>query len=209
MPILDVSLSLDDRLPTWPGNPPFEMTPVKRIADGASSNVSRVTLGTHSGTHVDAPRHMIEGAATLDQLPLDAFLGPARVVAVEAERAIEPRHVTGDTLQGASRVLFKTRNSSFWGSPEFRTDFVFLTEGAARELIDAGVRLVGLDYLSIEEYKKLGAPAHHALLGAGVVVVEGLDLRAASPGPYEMCCLPLRLMGADGGPARVILRRES
>jgi arylformamidase len=208
MPLLDVSLPLDDRVPIWPDNPPFDLTPVKRIAAGASSNVSRLTMGTHTGTHIDAPRHMIDGAPTLDQIPLDALVGPGRVVAVETGRAIEARHVSGDALQGSTRILFKTRNSSFWGSPRFRSDFVFLTEEAARALVEANVRLVGIDYLSIEEYKKPGAPAHRALLAAGVVVVEGLDLTAAEPGPYDVMCLPVRVAGADGGPARVILRRE-
>ena len=134
MPLLDVSLPLDASLPIWPANPPFDLTPVKRITDGASSNVSRLTLGTHTGTHIDAPRHMIEGAPTLDQLPLDALVGPGRVVAIETDRAIEARHVDGDALQGSTRILFKTRNSTFWGSPEFRTDFVFLSEEAARAL---------------------------------------------------------------------------
>ncbi len=208
MPLLDVSLPLDASLPIWPANPPFDLTPVKRIADGASSNVSRLTLGTHTGTHIDAPRHMIDGAPTLDQLPLDALVGPGRVVAIETDRAIEARHVDGDALQGSTRILLKTRNSTFWGSPEFRTDFVFLSEEAARALVDAGVRLVGIDYLSIEEYRKPGAPAHKALLSAGIVVVEGLNLTSAEPGPYDVMCLPLRVTGADGGPARVILRRE-
>ncbi|HEX2341022.1 MAG TPA: cyclase family protein [Vicinamibacterales bacterium] len=209
MPLLDVSLPLDARLPIWPSNPPFDLTPVKQIAAGASSNVSRLTLGTHTGTHIDAPRHMIDGAPTLDQVPIDALIGPARVVAVDTDRAIEPRHVDGDALQGSTRILFKTRNSTFWGTPQFRSDFVFLTEEAARALVDAGVQLVGIDYLSIEEYRKPGAPAHKALLSSGVVIVEGLDLSSAEPGPYEVICLPVRVMGADGAPARVILRRES
>jgi arylformamidase len=208
MPLLDVTLPLDARLPIWPANPPFDLTPVKRIADGASSNVSRLTLGTHTGTHIDAPRHMIDGAPTLDQLPLEVLVGPARVVAVDTDRAIELRHVTGDALQGSTRILFKTRNSTFWGSPQFRTDFVFLTEEAARALVEAGVRLVGIDYLSIEEYKKPGAPAHKALLSAGVVIVEGLDLSQAEAGPYDLMCLPIAVAGADGAPARVLLRRE-
>jgi arylformamidase len=208
MPLLDVSLPLDPRLPIWPANPPFDLTPVKQISAGASSNVSRLTLGTHTGTHIDAPRHMIDGAATLDQLPLDALIGPARVVAIDTDRAIEARHVDGDTLQGSTRILFKTKNSTFWGDPTFRSDFVFLTEDAARALVDAGVRLVGIDYLSIEEFRKPGAPAHKTLLSAGVVIVEGLDLSSAEPGPYDVFCLPIRVTGGDGAPARVILRRE-
>jgi arylformamidase len=152
---------------------------------------------------------MIEGAPTLDQVPLDALIGPARVVAVETDRAIEARHVDGDALQGSTRILFKTKNSTFWGDPTFRSDFVFLSEAAARALVDAGVRLVGIDYLSIEEYRKPGAPAHKTLLSAGVVIVEGLDLSSAEPGPYDVYCLPLRVAGADGAPARVLLRRES
>jgi arylformamidase len=209
MPLLDVSLPLDARLPIWPSNPPFDLTPEKRIAAGATSNVSRLTLGTHTGTHIDAPRHMIDGAPTLDQVPLDALIGPGRVIAVDTDRAIEARHVNGDALQGSTRILFKTRNSTFWGTPQFRSDFVFLTEEAARALVDGGVQLVGIDYLSIEEYRKPGAPAHKALLSAGVVIVEGLDLSSAEPGPYDVICLPIRVMGADGAPARVILRRES
>jgi arylformamidase len=159
-------------LPIWPSNPPFDLTPVKQISAGGSSNVSRLTLGTHTGTHIDAPRHMIDGAPTLDQLPLDALIGPARVIAVDTDRAIEARHVDGDTLQGSPRILFKTKNSTFWGDPAFRSDFVFLTEEAARALVGAGVRLVGIDYLSIEEFRKPGAPAHKTLLSAGVVIVE-------------------------------------
>jgi arylformamidase len=209
MPILDVSVPLDGRLPTWPGNPRFEIAPVKRIADGASSNVSRLTLGTHSGTHIDAPRHMIDDSGTVDDLPLEALVGPARVVAVDTARAIEPHHVGADALQGATRVLFKTRNSELWRSTEFRSDFVFLSAPAAQALVEAGVRLVGVDYLSIEEYKKPGAPAHRTLLAARVVVVEGLDLSGAEPGAYDLFCLPLRVAGADGAPARVLLRRDT
>jgi arylformamidase len=209
MPILDVSVPLDGRLPTWPGNPRFELAPVKRIADGASSNVSRLTLGTHSGTHIDAPWHMIDGAPTLDELPLAALVGPARVIAVDTGSAIEPRHVEADALQGATRVLFKTRNSEFWRSTEFHSDFVFLSAPAAQALVEAGVQLVGVDYLSIEEYKKPGAPAHRTLLAARIVVVEGLDLSQAEPGVYELFCLPLRVTGADGAPARVLLRRDT
>jgi arylformamidase len=209
MPIIDVSLPLSDALPTYPGNPPFELAAVKRIADGGSSNLSRISMGTHSGTHVDAPRHFFDAGAPVDRLPLDALIGPARVVAVDAERAIQPAHLPPETLAGASRILFKTRNSSLWGSREFTSVFVFLSEGAARVLVDAGVRLVGIDYLSVEEFKKPGAPAHRTLLAAGTVIIEGLDLSAAEPGDYELLCLPLRVAGADGAPARVVLRRDA
>jgi arylformamidase len=152
---------------------------------------------------------MIDDAGTLDELPLDALVGPARVISVDTERAIEARHVGPEALQGATRVLFKTRNSELWRSTEFRSDFVFLSAAAAEALVDAGVRLVGVDYLSIEEYKKPGAPAHRTLLAARVVVVEGLDLSGAEPGAYDLFCLPLRVAGADGAPARVLLRRDS
>jgi arylformamidase len=209
MPIIDVSLPLSDALPTYPGNPPFELAPVKRIADGGSSNVSRLSMGTHTGTHVDAPRHFFDAGAPVDRLPLDVLIGPARVVAVDAEHGIEPRHLRPETLEGASRILFKTRNSSLWRSREFTSAFVFLTEEAARVLVDARVRLVGIDYLSVEAFKKPGAPAHRTLLAANTVIIEGLDLSAVAPGDYELLCLPLRVAGSDGAPARVVLRRDA
>jgi arylformamidase len=206
MKLFDVTVPLSSSLPTYPGNPRFEMQPVQRIAEGANANVSRVVLGTHSGTHVDAPRHFFDEAAGVDALPLDLLTGPARVLDLEGRQAIGVEALAHADLAGETRVLLRTSNSGFWGSPAFREDFAHLTGEGARYLVERGARLVGIDYLSIERFKAPGAPAHHALLGAGAVIIEGLDLHAVAAGRYELYCLPLALAGADGAPARVILR---
>jgi len=202
--LLDVSVVLRAGTPSYPGNPEFELQPVKRIADGATSNVSRLVLGTHSGTHVDAPRHFFDDKPGIDALPLDLLIGPARVVAVDRRGGIEASDLT--TLAAAdTRILFKTPNSALWREPAFREDYTYVSEGAARVLVDRGVRVVGVDYLSVEQFNKPGAPAHRALLSNGVVIIEGLDLSAAEEGVYDMYCLPLRIADGDGAPARVVL----
>lgn len=211
MKILDISLPLSTRLPTWPGNPAFEFQADKRIFAGDSSNVSRLVLGTHSGTHVDAPRHFLDGGVGVDELPLDELVGPCRVVEIDVPEGRRPIGVT--EIQRAAggppprRLLLKTPNSRLWTRADFTPDFGYLAPDAAEWLVAAGVRLVGIDYLSIEEFRRPGAPTHHALLGAGVVVIEGLNLAEVRPGSYELICLPLRIEGSDGSPARVILRQ--
>lgn len=205
--LLDVSLPLAPGLPTYPGNPVFELQPLKRIADGGSSNVSRLVLGTHTGTHVDAPKHFIDDAPGVDGLALDLLIGRTRVIEIDRRGGITADELVAAGLREDIRVLFKTPNSALWNSPSFHQDYTHLTEGAARYLVDQGVKVVGIDYLSIEQFKKPGAPAHHALLGSGVIVIEGLNLSEADPGMYEMYCLPLLVAGGDGAPARVILKR--
>ena len=206
MKLIDVSVPLDTNLPTYPGNVPFNLEPTKQIARGASSNVSSLRLSAHAGTHVDAPRHFFDDAPGVDELPLELLLGRARVIEVASRKGIDPDAFAEVDLARDIRVLLKTGNSLFWGSSEFRGDYVGLTEAGARYLVDHGIKLVGVDYLSVEEFKKPGAPAHHVLLGAGTVVIEGLNLRDVDPGVYDMYCLPLRIVGADGAPARVVLR---
>jgi arylformamidase len=208
MKLIDVTVPLDHLLPSYPGNTPFSIEPVKRIANGDSSNVSTLHLSAHAGTHVDAPRHFFDGAPGADALPIELLFGRVRVIEVRSRHGIGPDELAGVDFTEDVRVLIKTRNSQFWGSPEFHTDYVGLTESGARHLVDRGVKVVGVDYLSVEEFKKPGAPAHHVLLGGGTIVIEGLDLRQVEPGVYEMFCLPLRVVGADGAPARVVLRRS-
>lgn len=195
--------------PTYPGDPGVEFQAWSSLERGDPANVTMLHLGAHTGTHVDAPAHFIEGAPGLDSLPLDALVGEALVVAVPPEaEAVTEEHVKD--VGGAARVLFKTRNSAFWEDPRgrFREDFAYITPGAARALAGAGVRLVGFDYLSIERYGSKDFATHLALLSAGVVILEGLDLRAVGPGLYELVCLPLKLSGGlgDGAPARAVLR---
>ena len=205
--LLDVSVPLASGMPAYPGNPEFELQPIKRIAEGGSSNVSRVVMGTHTGTHVDAPRHFFDGGIGIDALPLDLLLGRARVVDISRRGGIGAEELAAAGLREDLRVLLKTTNSALWNGEGFHQDYTHLTEAGARYLVAQGVKVVGIDYLSIEQFKKAGAPAHRALLSEGVVIIEGLNLAEAEPGMYEMYCLPLRIVGGDGAPARVILKR--
>ena len=204
---LDVSVPLAPGVPTYPGNPPFEFEPIKRIANGDSSNVSRMVIGTHTATHVDAPLHFFQDAAGVDGLALELLIGRARVVDMPRRGGITADDLAEAGLREDLRVLFKTPNSALWNGGGFKPDYTHLTESAARYLVEQGVKVVGVDYLSVEEFRKPGAPAHRALLSQGVVIIEGLDLSDAEPGMYELYCLPLRIADADGAPARVVLKR--
>jgi arylformamidase len=204
---LDISVPLSAAVPAYPGNPPFELQPIKRIAQGDSSNVSRLVMGTHTGTHVDAPRHFFDDGAGTDALDLDLLIGRARVVDLPRRGGITADDLAAAGLREDLRVLFKTPNSALWNGSAFRQDYTHLTESGARYLVEQGVKVVGVDYLSVEEFKKPGAPAHRALLSQGVVIIEGLNLSEVEPGMYELYCLPLRVVDGDGAPARVVLKR--
>jgi arylformamidase len=197
--IIDISVPVRTGMVTYPGDPEVRLERVKAIADGESANVSKLDLGVHSGTHVDAPLHFIDGADGADELPLDVLNGPCEVV----EAAALDESAVGAVPEGAERVIFKTPNSELWAQDTFPETFERLDGAAARALVERGVRLVGVDYLSVGD-----EDAHRVLLGAGVVPVEGLDLRGVEPGSYELHCLPLRLVGSDGAPARAILVRR-
>ena len=211
MKIHDISVTLEPGIPVWPNNPGFELVRVNDIASGASSNVSRVALGCHTATHVDAPVHFIPGAAGVDSLPLERLTGPATVYSVSLTPA-DAGNVTAAALQrahvapGSMRVLLKTWNSDLWrlGPHEFRADFAGITADGAQWIVDNKIGLVGVDYLSVGPKGK-GRPTHEILLTAGVVIVEGLDLSGVAPGDYDFYCLPLKLKGSDGAPARAIL----
>ena len=206
MEILDVSIPIRTRMPIWPGNAGVTMRRVEAIADGAVANVSAVDLGAHTGTHVDAPNHFLEGEPGVDTVALEPLIGDAVVVdATAVQKTVDAAAVAAlGVPAGTDRVLLKTRNSQLWERDEFSDEIVALDESGARALLDLGVRLIGIDYLSI------GDPgAHRALLGARTAVVEGLDLRAVAPGPYRLICLPLKLVGSDGGPARAVLLRTT
>jgi arylformamidase len=201
--IIDVTVPLSRDVPTFPGDPPFDIRFKHRIADGDPFNGAEVTFGTHSGTHVDAPYHFLADGATVDQLPLEILMGKARVVELRAREKIERADLEALDLRDDIRVLLKTRMSGQLRQPAFQEDFVYVTPDAATYLVQAGIKLVGIDYLSVEKFQ---TKDYHALLGAGVVIIEGLDLSDVEPGEYDMTCLPLRIAGGDGAPARVILR---
>lgn len=208
MKLIDVSVPLDATLPTYPNNTPFSLEPVKRVARGESSNVSTLHISVHGGTHVDAPRHFFDDRPGAEALSLEMLIGRTRVVEVTSRSGISAADLSGIDLSEDIRLLIKTHNSRLWGSPDFHADYVGVTESGARHLVDRGIKVVGVDYLSVEEFRAPGAPAHHVLLGAGTIVIEGLNLDGVEPGIYEMICLPLRIVGADGAPARVVLRRN-
>jgi arylformamidase len=208
MRLIDVSVPLDAQLPTYPHNTPFSLEPIKRIARGDSSNVSTLHMSAHTGTHVDAPRHFFDEGAGTESLALELLIGRARVIAIDSRTGIAAEDLAPLDLSDDIRVLFKTHNSRLWGSPEFHQDYVGVTDSGAKYLVEHGIKVVGVDYLSVEKFHNPGAPAHHVLLGAGTIVIEGLNLHQVDPGVYEMFCLPLRVVGSDGAPARVVLRRS-
>jgi arylformamidase len=208
MKLLDVTVPLDAALASYPGNTPYSLEPIKRIARGDSSNVSTLHMSAHSGTHVDAPRHFFDQGPGAEGLPLEMLCGRARVIELTTRKAITADDLAQRDLSEDVRVLIKTHNSRLWGSPEFHTDFIGVAESGARYLVEHGIKVVGVDYLSVEAFKTPGAPAHHVLLGGGTIVIEGLNLRDIEPGIYELLCLPLLAVGSDGAPARVVLRRS-
>ena len=206
MAIYDVSVPLRPGMPTYAGEPGPQLEVLKQIARGDSANVTALSLGSHTGTHVDAPHHFLDGLSTVEAIPLEALIGPAQVIELT-----EQRHITADDLEAASipagttRLLLKTPNSRFWNDDEFHTDFIGLTEDAGAWLVERGFVLVGIDYLSIERFRSPEHEVHKILLESNVIIVEGLDLRAVSPGIYKIACAPLKVVSADGAPARVFL----
>ena len=207
--IHDVTVPLSASVPTYPGDPRFEIEFTHRLSEGAPYNLARLSLGAHAGTHVDAPYHFLADGATVDALPLEILMGKARVVELSVRDYIRREDLQALDLRDDLRVLLKTRMSGQLRSPEFQEDFVYLSGDAASYLAQAGIKLVGIDYLSVDRYGSADFEAHHALLGAGVVIVEGLDLSEVEPGEYDMTCLPLRIQGGDGSPARVVLKARS
>jgi arylformamidase len=207
MKIYDVTVPISKDMPVYPGDPPVKIERKATINKNDSRyNLSRFSFGSHTGTHVDAPFHFIEKGVTVDRLPLELLAGRARVVEVTSPRVDEAALAEFDFTADA-RVLFKTRNSYLWSQPRFVEDYVYITPGAAHTLVNEGIKVVGIDYLSVEQYGSTTFETHLALLEAGTLIIEGLDLREVEPGDYELICLPLRVREADGSPARVILRR--
>src|SRR5581483_2318961 len=207
MKIFDVTVPISKNLPVYPGDPPVKIERKATIGkNDASYNLSRYSFSSHVGTHVDAPFHFIADGKTVDQLPLELLMGRARVVEVTSPHIDEAALKEFD-FTAAARVLFKTRNSYLWSKPEFVQDYVYITPGAARVLVNEGIKLVGIDYLSVEKFGSDTYDTHLTLLGAGTLIIEGLDLREIEPGDYELICLPMKFQGGDGSPARVILKQ--
>lgn len=204
MKLYDISLSIYNGMQVFPGDPSPDIRRILNIPEN-NVNVSMMCMGTHTGTHVDPPIHYIEGGSTVDKIPLDCLYGKAQVLDLTGVKEA----ITGDDLAGARAgiLLFKTRNSELWKVPEFRKDFVYLDESAAKWIVDNGIKTVGIDYLSIGSFEG-GDMVHRMLLGGGVTVIEGLNLSGIDPGEYTLVCLPLKIQYGDGSPARAILIRE-
>jgi arylformamidase len=203
----DASIPLKQGMLSFPGDPVFELQQAFQTSAGDAFNLSTLRMGTHTGTHIDPPAHYLVNGQTVDQLPLDTLIGPGIVLDLRSHACIDRCLLERSPLQDFKRILFKTDNSPKLLARQFTPDYVYLTDDGAEFLIERGTILVGIDYLSIEQYGNKGAPVHHRLLGAGVVVVEAVNLALTPPGPCDIFCLPLNIHQGDGAPARVVIRR--
>lgn len=207
MTLYDISLTISEDFPTWPGDPPIELKMISQIEKGDLANVTHLSAPVHMGTHVDAPDHFLNNGKTVEDIPLDYMVGSVLVLEVPSSEVI----TTGDLEafkipEETRRILFKTANSAYWKEEghTFQEDFIALDPDAAARLVEMGVNVVGVDYLSVAPYNE-PVPTHKILLEAGVLIIEGLDLSRVSAGEYKLYCLPLKIAGSDGAPARVLL----
>lgn len=205
MKIYDVTIPISPSMHVYPGDPAVEVEKTSQLANGDVADVSFLRFGSHTGTHIDAPSHFIPGGMTVDQIPPNLLLGRVKVVEIPSV-AISADVLKEFDFTGDMRILFKTRNSYLWNEPTFVKDFVHLTKDAAEHLVDNGIKVVGIDYLSVEKYNFTTPDVHRILLGAGTIIIEGLNLRDVEPGDYDLICLPMKIEGGDGAPARVVLR---
>ena len=203
--VIDISVPNGPGQHVYPGDPVPQIDAVRRIANGDVCNLSLLHMGSHTGTHVDAPYHFLKDGARLGQVPLDRMVGPCLVADLRGRRAIDAAALRDVPFERGDILLCLTDNSAKWGAPEFQRDFTYVAKDAADLLVDRGVHALGMDYLSIEEFGSPDFPVHHRLLGAGVFVIEGLDLRQVAPGRYYLVCLPLKFPELDGAPARAVL----
>ncbi len=211
MRIFDVSLPITSSLPVWPGDPRVVLWRTMSLESGDLANVSHMSCCVHAGTHIDAPCHFIEGGAAVDEIPLKILVGPAYLGSLPDVKEISPSDLEELRLpKDTERLLLRTRNSKLWaeGATEFTPDYVALTPESANWVVEKGIKLLGVDYLSVQRFHDAEPTTHRTLLGAGVVIVEGLNLFEVTPGLYQLVCLPLKLVGSDGAPARVLLLDE-
>ncbi|HEX6479018.1 MAG TPA: cyclase family protein [Ktedonobacteraceae bacterium] len=207
---IDVSVPLRSGMVHWPDNPPVLIERALDMGRGDAANVSKLSMGVHTGTHMDAPIHFFPAGKGIDSMPLTAAIGRARVIEISDPESIKPGELRPHQIQAGERILFKTRNSArCWQTNDFVKDFIYISSEAAQYLAEQKVQTVGVDYLSVGGFFKDGAETHHALLGAGIWIIEGLNLSNVRPGFVELICLPLKIEGSDGASARAILRLVS
>jgi arylformamidase len=204
--IYDISVPIRSGGLVYPGNPEIEITLQQAVAKGAGANVSFIRFGSHTGTHADAARHFFDDGQTVDRIPLERLIGPALLLGFPDElRAVSAADLQKHDIKGHKRILLRTRNSALLSQKEFARDYTYLAPDGAQYLVDNGVELVGIDYLSIEQFHSGHHKTHRTLLERSVVIIEGLDLSVPAAGEYELICLPLRIEGCDGAPARAVL----
>jgi arylformamidase len=204
----DITVPISTQLPVYEGDPPVEVTPFSSIAKGNPANILRLQITTHTGTHIDAPLHFVEGGKDVCAVPLELLIGPALVIDAGDAAEITPEFIASTHVKGIKRLLFKTRNSTYWHEQHFRKDFTSISSEASRHLVELGVQLVGIDYLSVERFDSQDHSTHLTLLQANVIVLEGVNLSEVSEGMYELICLPLPVHNGDGAPCRAILLEE-
>jgi arylformamidase len=205
--IYDISVDIQIGMPTYPGDAKFKSRKLKSVEEDGYE-IHRLSLGNHTGTHIDAPAHFIQNGVTITELPLDILNGRARVVEIQNKKEVDLTEVQNLKLDNDFRILLKTRNSSLWKNRKrFQKNYVYLTLDAAKYLSQNDIKLVGFDYLSLEKFGDSEHPVHRYLLGNQVIILEGLNLSDVDEGEYEMCCLPMKLTGLDAAPTRVILRK--
>jgi arylformamidase len=205
---IDISTPLHNGMVHWPGDVPFERIETLKLADGGECNLSQMSTSVHTGTHIDAPRHFLDGAAGIETMPIAAGIGRARVIAIRDPKLIRIEELESHRPAKGERLLFKTRNSrEFWKTDEFQRRFVHFPPDTAQYLAQCGVQTVGVDCLSVGGFETDGAETHRILLRAGIWIIEGLQLEHVEPGEYELFCLPLKIVGSDGAPARALLRK--
>lgn len=212
MKLYDLSLTISEELPVWPGDPGAHIILTSSIKEGAEANLTRVEMGAHTGTHIDAPFHFEPDGAGIDELPIGTLVGPCRVYEIKGpQEGLGAAILRGLDFYGVTRALFKTENSRLWeqGITEFQKKYIHITEDGAGFLVERGIKLVGVDYLSVEKYASPDHSTHHTLLRNQVVVVEGLNLSKVPPGDYQLMALPMKIKGADGAPARVVIAQQT
>ena len=206
---IDASVPLHTGMVHWPTDPSVR---IERFADmdkGAVCNVSKMDMCAHAGTHMDGLNHFIQDGAPLDTVPFDALIGPCRVIEIKDADSVKPAELKQHKIRKSERILFKTRNSKRnWWEEHFDPKFIHISHAAAEHLVDCGIRTVGIDYLSVGGYQRDGVECHQVILGAGIWIIEGLNLRQVKPGKYDLICLPVKIRNGDGAPARAILRRK-
>ncbi|MDV2989904.1 MAG: cyclase family protein [Dehalogenimonas sp.] len=204
---IDISVELSEGMVHWPGDPAINIVRVQDLDKGDSHTLSNLTMGSHSGTHVDAPAHFIKGAPSISDLMPDVLIGPARVIEITDDHSVNVEELRRHQFQTGERILFKTSNSAFWhDSTRFEPDFVHFTVDSAAYLAQTGISVIGVDYLSVGGYQQNGSQVHRLLLEAGIWLIEGLDLSPVGAGKYDLICLPLKIKHGDGAPARAVLR---